>query len=499
MDRKSCIAVLDIGKTNKKIVAYDDNLNVLATRIEQIDEVDREGFVSDNVPEIRRFFFEQLKDMNREFAIKAISVSAHGATFCCVDETGELSAPQVSYTTDPGPELDEKFYAEFGDPEELQKETATASFNLLLNVARGIYFVRDRFPEGFARTKHILNYNSYWAYVLTGKPSAEHTYMGCHSFLWDFHNSQPSSVARKMGVVDLLPAEVKRPWDVVGTISAAVAEETGLSPDTIVTHGLHDSNAALVPYMCTVDHDFVLNSTGTWCVDMHEVDQVEFAEEELGKTVFYNLNAWGKPVKTSIFLGGAEFDAYLDILERIHGEVEYPPFDPEMCQQVIKDQRYFIMPGVTPGTGQFPGCKARIIEAHKEFPLEDIQAGKVTPAFLKDQRLTHAILDLSLVIQTTVALERIGVEDGLSIYTEGGFRRNETYNGLLSSFYPNSEYCRTNLEEASAVGAAICAKCALEGKDLSAAADWVTIDRKEVKPFPLSGMGAYRDAFLSRV
>lgn len=499
MERKSCIAVLDIGKTNKKIVAYDEDLNVLKSNIRQIDEIEQDGFVSDNVEEIRRFFFGQLKELNKEFPVKAISISAHGATFCCVDANGELSVPQVSYTTDPGPELDDRFYAEFGSPEELQKETATASFNLLLNAARGIYFVKNKFPGKFASTKYVLNYNSYWGFLLTGVAGAEYTYMGCHSFLWDFHNHQPSSVARKMGIADLLPIPLQHPWDVLGTISEQVAEETGLSPDTIVTHGLHDSNAALVPYMCTIDHDFVLNSTGTWCVDMHEVEDVEFTDDELGKTVFYNLNAYGRPVKTSIFLGGAEFDAYLEILKRIHGEVEYPPFDPEMCQQVINDQRYFIMPGVTPGTGQFPECEARIIEAHKEFPLEDVKSGKVIPAFLKDQKLAHAVLDLSLVLQTSVAMARIGARDGLAIFTEGGFRRNETYNGLLSSLYPNSEYCRTNLEEASAVGAAICAKCAIEGVDLSAAANWVKIDRQEVRPYPLSGMGAYRDAFLKRV
>ncbi|MFO7822209.1 MAG: FGGY family carbohydrate kinase [Lentisphaeria bacterium] len=499
MSKSPCIAVLDIGKTNKKVVAYDAQLNVLKTAVRRIDEVERDGFVSDNVEEIRNFFFEKLCEFNREYEVKAISISAHGATFCCIDENGDLSVPQVSYTTDPGPELDQKFYAEFGAPEELQKETATASFNLLLNVARGIYFVRDKFPEGFARTEHILNYNSYWGYLLTGNVGAEYTYMGCHSFLWDFHANQPSSVARKMGIADMLPTPLNHPWDVLGTISPAVAQETGLAPDTILTHGLHDSNAALVPYMCSVDHDFVLNSTGTWCVDMHEADDVRFTDEELGKTVFFNLNAYGRPVKTSIFLGGAEFEAYADILKSIHGDLEKPQFDPELCQQVINDQRYFIMPSVTPGTGQFPQSEARIIEAHKEFPLADVQAGKVAPEFLKDQKLAHAVLDLSLVMQTTVALERVGCTDGLTIFTEGGFRRDATYNGLLASFYPNSECCITNLEEASAVGAAVCAKCTLENVDPKAASEWVSIDRKEVKPFPLSGMGAYRDAFLARV
>ena len=496
---ESCIAVLDIGKTNKKILAFDENLNILTSAVEKIDEVERNGLLSDNVEDIRRFFFGKLAEINREYPVKAISISAHGATFACVDEDGELTVPQVSYTNDPGEEFHEQFYQDFGDPAELQKETATPNFNLLLNAAKGIYFVKQKFPDDFARTKYILNYNTYFGYLLTGVASSEHTYVGCHTYLWDFHNNCPSSVACKMGVDKLLPTPVMRPWDVVGKISPAVAEETGLSPETIVAHGLHDSNAALVPYMCTVKDDFVLNSTGTWCVDMHEMEKVEFAEEELGKTVFYNLNAWGRPVKTSIFLGGAEFETYLQILQQIHGKFASPEFDPALCQKLINEKNCFIMPGVTPGTGQFPESRARVIEGDKEYLLEDIKNGKVVPEFMKDLLRAISVLDLSLVVQNTVALDRVDMKDGLPMFTEGGFRKDDTYNKLLAGYYPDSRYCLTNLEEASAAGAAICGKCALEGVDLTDAGNWVTIETEQVEPPAITSFEQYKDAFLEQL
>jgi ribonuclease D len=43
---------------------------------------------------------------------------------------------------------------------------------------------------------------------------------------------------------------------------------------------------------------------------MNEKEEVSFEKDELGKVVFYNMNAFRKPIKTAIFLGGMEFEHY---------------------------------------------------------------------------------------------------------------------------------------------------------------------------------------------
>jgi len=185
-----------------------------------------------------------------------------------VNAQGERATPVTSYTTEVDETFNNEFYETFGDSRELQRVTASPRFDALLNVAKAIYFARKRFPDGFARITHILNYPQYFGFRLTGNVGAEWTMVGCHSYLWDFQRGKYSSVAEGLGLLDKLPAKIRKPWDVLGTICPSVAENTGLDRDTVVTMGIHDSNASRLPYLIKVDEDFVLNSTGTWCVLM---------------------------------------------------------------------------------------------------------------------------------------------------------------------------------------------------------------------------------------
>ena len=103
-------------------------------------------------------------------------------------------------------------------------------------------------------------------------------------------------MSENLGIVDRLPEQVCRSWDILGTLRPEIADRTGLDPDTIVTMGIHDSNASLLPYLIKSEEDFVLNSTGTWCVIMRPSRDVQFGDEDIGRVVFYNLDAFTHPV-----------------------------------------------------------------------------------------------------------------------------------------------------------------------------------------------------------
>ena len=175
------IAVFDIGKTNKKLLIYDPGLNILKIEKTQIEEFSKGHFKHDNILEIEKWIIASLKNNASEFNIKAISISAHGATFTCVNDKGDLAIPELSYTTDPGEAFHEAFFNEMGSRESLQDQTCTPDFNVLLNVAKGIKYAQDRFGEQFNHVKHILNLPQYFSFRLTGIAPADPTYVGCHS------------------------------------------------------------------------------------------------------------------------------------------------------------------------------------------------------------------------------------------------------------------------------------------------------------------------------
>lgn len=493
------LAVLDIGKTNKKVLIYDQQLKMVDSTYKNFAQIDQGNFKSDDVEGIFQWFLNALKDFSKDYAIRGISISAHGATFVAVDENGEITIPEICYTTDPGDDFHREFYQQFGEADQLQLETATPNFMALLNVGKGIYYAKKNFPEQFSKTRYFLNLPQYFSYKLTGIASAEPTYVGCHSYLWDFNKNTWSSVAEQLDIKDKLPQKVINSWDVVGNLSPQVAKAAGLPEDVKVTPGLHDSNASLLPYSITMQEPFVLNSTGTWCVVMREADQVQFAPDELGKVVFYNLNVFHQPVKTSIFLAGLEFETYTDILKKINQREDFPVFNFDLYQQIVNENKDFILPGVTKGTGQFPDSEARVVSGDATYNLAELQSGENVPPIFQDYEYAYAVLILSLAMQTKVALERTGMKTGMPIFTEGGFRRNDCYNQVLTAFYPESTIATTGLDEATAFGAALTALAGIEQKNPADLQHLVHIEKNKVEPIKIKNLRTYLDKFLSLV
>jgi len=489
------IAVLDIGKTNKKILIFDPNLNIRDSVYKTFDEYIENNIHYENTEQTIQWFKTELKKYSTIYHIKVISITTHGATFACIDTEGNTALPVIAYTTEPGQEFHDEFFKKFGNRQVLQEKTATAELGALINPGISIYFIKKKFPEKFDTIKYILFFPQFFGYILTGKIGAEPTYTGCHNYLWDFKNNQWSFVAEKLGIIDKLPAKLSRPWDILGTITPEIAQQTGLPADTIVTMGIHDSNSSLLPYIIKTEKNFVLNSTGTWCVAMHPADKIEFQPDELGKVVFYNLSAFGQPVKTAIFMGGMEFDTYTDILTKISRKQECPAFDQKLYQKIIQEKKLYILPGVIKGTGQFPDSQPRVIENNKIYELADIKTRTNLPHFFRDFNTAYAVLNISLAIQTKIALDRTELKGKEKIFIEGGFRKNQAYNALLTCLYPESEIFLTNLNEATAFGAAILGKCAFEKKDPYDIKDLFDIEFKQVPSEKLQGFDAYIDSF----
>ncbi|MHC6202882.1 FGGY-family carbohydrate kinase [Breznakiellaceae bacterium SP9] len=486
------IAVIDIGMTNKKVAVYDGNLVQLDTRYRNSPSKMVDGLETHDLAAMEDWFVEQLADFAKKYAIKAIAVSTHGATFVCVGEGGRPSVPCVYYTYEPGEDFHRQFYERFGSPDTLQARTGTPYLKAMINPAKGIFFAQQTYPKEFKNTVHLLMYPQYWGYRFTGKTGAESTYMGCHGYLWDQLDNRLSSVADGLGVSSLMPGKLNRSWDILGTITEEFSRKTGLSRDVIVTMGIHDSNSSLLPHFAKKgETGFLLNSTGTWCVSMNPVTQYGFAPGELGKVVFFNISAFGKPVKTAIFLGGQEFETWSKVLMDIHNRDDLPPYNEELYRRVLREKRIFLTPELTAGSGQFPLSKPRVVEDGRDYHFT-----VTLPPCFNNYETGFAVLRISLVMQSLTAFERIGLLPGTEVFTEGGFRKNEAYNVLLSSALKDNPAFLTDIAEASAFGAAMTAKMALTGQGLSALAKDFEIEYQEVVKADIPELFSYRAAWL---
>ena len=493
------IAVLDIGKTNKKLVIYDNNLKQIDSIYSSFPTIKFENLDIEDIEGINSWFIEGLKTMGNKYPIKVISVTTHGATGVCIDKDGNPSVPVVSYTNEVDDTFHDEFYNLVGEKDKLQVITATTEIKPLINYAKLLYFLKQRFPINFKKTEKILLYPQYFSYTLTEKIAADYTYAGCHSYLWDFKKWEWSDVAKKLDILSLLPKNVNKPGDILGKISLKIVERTNLDPNTIVTTGIHDSNSSLLPYLIKGEKNFILNSTGTWCVVMHPTKYLSFTKEELGKMVFYNISANKDLVKTAIFMGGLEFEKYTKILKKIHNRYDYPELNIKLIKSILNKHSEFILPGVVKGAGQFPDSDPRIVENGRIFELREIEEGKNIPNFFNNYEKAYHILVLSLVFQTKISIERVNAPAGSPIYIEGGFRNNKSYITLIASLFPENPVYITNISEATSFGAAILGKSAFEGKENNDLKEFVNIDPIKIKPIKIKGFEGYFENFIANI
>jgi L-fuculokinase len=496
-DESSHIAVLDVGRTNKKLLIYDMSLNQVDSTFATIDEVQQGTEYHEPLDAVASWFLKALADMARRYRIRVVSISTYGATFVCLDDQGRMPLPALSGATDPGEAFHKAFDEAIGDPRQIHRRMATPRMPFLSCLSRGIFYAKERYPEQFARTRSILNLPQYYGFLLTGKTGVEPTYLGAHTGLWDFEHSRWSEMRERLGVQDLIPGTVSRPWDVLGTLKPEIAQQTGLSADVKVTVGIHDSNASLLPFLIKLREDFMLVSTGSMCVVMHPVEKACLSEDELGEMVFYNLSAFGDPVKTALFVAGLEFDLYMGLLEGRHSRRDHPELNPGLLEDVINRCDEFILPGVVP-FGMYLHSPARLIERGRVYPLGDVFMGKA-PDFINDYERAYTVLMLGMALHTRTAIKRAGVSPGMPVFIEGGFSHNTLYTQLISDLFPGSPVMLTDLNEASALGTAMLGLAACEGLSPYELAGRFSMGTSRVMPLMLKGLNAYAEEFERQI
>ena len=496
------IIVLDIGKTNKKVLLFSNDLEIIEIRKKVFNEVAQaDGIRVEQTLQVEEWFFEQLTELARKHRIDAISITTHSTNIVCLDAEDNLSIPTIAYTNEAGEEIDKLFFERFGKFEELQKETASAALGSMINTSRILHFAQIKYPEDFARTAKILFYPQYFGYKLTGNVAIESTSLGSHTFLYDPYHESYSRIARELGISELLPTHLSRPWDIIGTLTEDVAQRTGISQDCIVTTGIHDSNSSLLPYLINNEKDFVLNSTGTWCVIMRPTEKIDFTDDDLGRTVYYNIDAYNHPVKTIIFMGGVEYEKYSEILDKHFGCTGMPEFRKEVYHKIISEANFMFIPSVIKGVGIFPDARPKIIKGSESYSLEEIEEDTaIRRKIFTDREEAYAALNVSLVAQTIVALGYTGFSGNGSLYIEGGFCNNTAYTQLLAEHYATTEVATTSLKEATSVGAAILARAALDGVDPKELGTTIcNIKKQPIHPTAIGGIAAYTRKFISAV
>ena len=331
------IAVLDIGKTNAKVLVVD-----LATGTEEVlartpNAVRRDGIYPHHDLEGLWAFVLSGLQLAAARGVDAVSITTHGAACVLVDDAGGLALPMLDYEHD-GPE---SVAAEYEAVRPRFEETGSPKLPGGLNVGAQVFWLSRAFSAEFARVRYVLLLAQYWAFRLSGVAASEATSLGCHTDLWNPWAGGFSSLVSRMGWEGMLPP-VRKAAEVLGPVLPEVAAATGLPAGTPVLCGIHDSNASLVPHLAEAPCGVL--STGTWMIVMALGGRA--VALDASRDVLVNVNALGQPVPTARFMGGRE-------MEEIMGGRIVQPLEDNL--RGVLEARVMAMPSLHPGTGPFPG------------------------------------------------------------------------------------------------------------------------------------------------
>ncbi|SEN25408.1 Sugar (pentulose or hexulose) kinase [Loktanella fryxellensis] len=394
------VAVIDIGKTNVKLALVDLVTGAEVAVVTRPNAVrvappyphfDVEGYWD--------FLLDALATFHATHGVDGISVTTHGACAALLDAGGALATPVLDYEHD-GPDAVATAY------DAIRPAFASTGSPRLpggLNVGAQLHWLFGRDPGLLARTAHVVTWPQYWGFRLTGQLATDVTSLGCHTDLWCPDAGTFSTLVDTLGVRDKIAAP-RRPDEVLGTLTAAVAARTGLPAQTPVTVGIHDSNASLLPHLMRRTAPFTVVSTGTWVIAL-AVGGEEVALDPARDTLV-NVAADGRPVRSARFMGGRTFDMLTA------GRAVTPtPAD----EAAVLAEGIMLLPSVVAGSGPFPQ-----------------RAPAWTGAAPATGSGPHAAATaFHLALMTATCLSLIGAQGPTIV--EGAFARNATYLRMLAA------------------------------------------------------------------
>jgi len=391
------IAVIDVGKTNAKLALVD------LVELREVAVVTRPNTVLAGPPYPHfdleghwEFFLEQLGAFHQAHGIDGISITTHGAAGVLLDAGGNLATPMLDYEHD-GPD---QLAAEYEAIRPAFADTGSPRLPAGLNLGAQLYWLLRRDPQLLDRTARIVTYPQYWGYRLTGRFASDASSLGCHTDIWEPRTGRPSTLVEKLGIAGKL-APARHASEVLGQVTAAVAERTGLPESTPVLCGIHDSNASLLPHLLGRTGTFSVVSTGTWVIAMSIGG--EQSELDPARDTLINVDAHGNPVPSARFMGGREYDL-------VRGAADAAPTDAD--RRRVLSEGIMLMPAIVSHSGPFPDRQHRWIGD----PATD------------GERLYALALYLSLMTHTCLGL--VGARG--PVIVEGPFARNRDYMDMLS-------------------------------------------------------------------
>ena len=430
---KEVVLIFDIGKTNKKILVFDKTLGILHEDETIFEEIpDDDGFDGDDIERLEKWMLnactKYLED--ERYLVRGINFTTYGATLMYLDEQGKRLTPVYNYLK-PMPEgVVETLYEANDGEAEFCRNTASPALGMLNSGFQALW-LKEKKPEIFSQVKTVLHFPQYLSFLLTGRISSEHTSIGCHTGLWDFDRMAYHPWTKQLG--DTLPDP-----ELVETNYPSTIFDTKIP----VGIGIHDSSSSLVPYFMNSDEDFVLVSTGTWCISMNPFNSDPLTANQLKKDCLAYMSIQQKPVKSSRLFMGKIHDVNVERLNDLWG------VDKSAYKKVALDEEMIRALNLKSNGNR--------VFFHGGVPEDYVDNSVLKETFESFEEAYHQLI-IDLVDLTEESIDLIIAKDDNSknIYISGGFAKNPIFLKLMASRFPDKKVYTSEVANATSLGAAL--------------------------------------------
>ena len=432
----SVIAIFDIGKTNKKFFLFDEQYQIVFEQLQQFPEtVDEDGFPCEDVYALSTWVQQSIQEILAmpAFDLKAINFSAYGASFVHLNQDGTVITPLYNYLKPFDERLKETFYSKYNGEEVFSVKTASPVLGNL-NSGLQIYRLKHENPELFNQIKHSLHLPQYLSFLVSKRYFSDITSIGCHTGLWNFPEYRYHDWVHQEGIGEKLA-----PIHPSNQMMHININDKPLLCGT----GLHDSSAALIPYLASFKEPFVLISTGTWCISLNPFNKENLTPHELKQDCLCYIDYHGNPVKAARLFAGNEHEiqtkrlaAHYNVANDYYKTVTYQP---EIIAQNQYQNQY---QNNNIHTAQQAIVKSSSFEQRNlaDYPTYEEAYHQLIIDIMQLQ-----VISTNLVLQPTTK----------KLFVDGGFSKNPIYMNLLAAAFPSIEVYSTYVAQATAIGAAI--------------------------------------------
>ncbi len=425
--------IFDVGKTNKKLLLFDQQYQLVLEESFQLAEItDEDDFNCEDVNALALWIRQTYQRINRDkdYQVIGINFSAYGASLVHLDNFGKPLTPLYNYLKPYPGLLQAQFFNTYGSEESIAKETASPVLGSL-NSGLQLYRLKYEKPEIFHRINFSLHLPQYLSFIISSKHVSDITSVGCHTLLWNFNTQSYHEWTVKEGIRTKL-APLHNGDEII-----SISQGTKKIP---VGVGLHDSSSALIPYLTKFQEPFLLLSTGTWCISMNPFNSSPLTDAELKQDCLCYLTYNGQPVKASRLFAGNEHEQQTKTLAHHYNKtVDYfnaVEFNSEIIFRLKTE-----------------------LEKNNFTKLSELKSSHFTKRDLADyityeEAYHQLIIDImhQQVISTQLVLKGTKVK---KIFVDGGFSQNAVYMNLLAAAFPDVGVFAATVPQATALGAAL--------------------------------------------